>query len=180
MTFSFKAPESVANHVRRVANLLVLMGEATNFLEALQGMAIEVEQSRQPTLDAWRAASSKDHWRWAVYMAQNEQGGRCLICGTSKMIDPHHGIPRSAGGSDEKDNLYLLCRRCHDKITFATDGAWHWRTILLKLAKFRIDAMRAMNNQGWVSRRDRTAEVERVVHATPSSSSTTETQRWGL
>lgn len=165
MTFSEKMPESEANQVRLAANLMVLMGDATNFKEALCGMAIEAVEHRRATLNAWAEKASEDHWRWSVFMAMFEQGGRCLVCGTSKMIDPHHGVPRSEGGSDERDNLFLLCRRDHDKVTFATDGAWHWRGILPKLVKFREDAMRAVNNQGWVPRRDRTPEVERTITA---------------
>jgi hypothetical protein len=156
-------PENEANTVRLAANLAILEGLAENTIEAIHGWAVEFIESRRPLLEAWAKKASEDHWRWCVFMSHMTQGGRCLVCGTSKMIDVHHGLPRSEGGLDELDNLYLLCRRCHDRVTSATDGNWHWRGILPKLQAFRAAAMRAVDRQGWVARRDRTDEVERTV-----------------
>ncbi len=39
--------------------------------------------------------------------------GRCEYCG-KKAVDPHHIVPRSQNGSNEKENLIALCRKCHD------------------------------------------------------------------
>ena len=41
-------------------------------------------------------------------------GGRCEHCG-KKAVDAHHIIPRSAGGSNDINNLIALCRACHDE-----------------------------------------------------------------
>lgn len=41
-------------------------------------------------------------------------GGRCVKCGTNtQLLDVHHIISRSEGGTDELDNLITLCKRCH-------------------------------------------------------------------
>lgn len=167
MTFSEKMPESEAHTVRLAANLMQLLGEAENFKEALRNMAVEYIESRRPQLEHWAEKASEDHWRWLVYMAHFEQGGRCLICGTSKMIDPHHGVPRSDGGPDDLSNLFLLCRKDHDHVTFAKDGAWHWRGILPKLRVFKADRIREMNTNGYATRRDRTHEVEMITASKP-------------
>ena len=37
----------------------------------------------------------------------------CEICG-QVAVDIHHKIYRSAGGSDEADNLVALCRKDHE------------------------------------------------------------------
>lgn len=43
----------------------------------------------------------------------------CKVCnGTS--VDLHHIKLKSAGGSDEVDNLIPLCRKCHDQAHFKT------------------------------------------------------------
>ena len=38
---------------------------------------------------------------------------RCEICGARTNLVVHHKIPRSKGGSDDKENLQVLCRNCH-------------------------------------------------------------------
>ena len=37
----------------------------------------------------------------------------CAICGSRDFLEFHHIIPKSKGGSDDYDNLILLCARCH-------------------------------------------------------------------
>ena len=45
----------------------------------------------------------------------------CAICGSRDFLEFHHIIPKSKGGSDDYDNIILLCVHCH--------GAVHGRTI---------------------------------------------------
>lgn len=40
----------------------------------------------------------------------------CRNCNNSNGLDPHHVIFKSAGGSDNPNNLLTLCRKCHDDI----------------------------------------------------------------
>lgn len=38
---------------------------------------------------------------------------RCAICGDNDYLEVHHLIAKSAGGTDDYDNLILLCACCH-------------------------------------------------------------------
>jgi len=38
----------------------------------------------------------------------------CENCGTKINLTFHHIIPKSKGGSNDKSNLMILCRRCHN------------------------------------------------------------------
>ena len=43
---------------------------------------------------------------------KNERGNKCQIC-EKKSNQIHHIIPRRIGGSNNKDNLLLICNNCH-------------------------------------------------------------------
>lgn len=49
--------------------------------------------------------------------------GKCLLCGITTSLSPHHIIPTSQGGPDEEWNIISLCeeRGCHRKIQ---NGYW--------------------------------------------------------
>lgn len=42
-------------------------------------------------------------------------GPFCKACGTTDNLCVDHIIPMSRGGSDDMDNLQLLCRRCNSR-----------------------------------------------------------------
>ncbi len=46
-----------------------------------------------------------------------EEIGRCELCASRMGLELHHIIPASFGGPDEDDNLILVCRGCHAKLT---------------------------------------------------------------
>jgi hypothetical protein len=51
--------------------------------------------------------------RWAIFQ---RDGGRCLSCGaqlTVRDAELDHIVPWSAGGSDQSDNLRVLCQPCN-------------------------------------------------------------------
>lgn len=55
-------------------------------------------------------------------MYENGEFGRCFYCGTTAFIaalDEHHVFRRSLRPDliDDKENLMLLCRKCHDRAT---------------------------------------------------------------
>lgn len=45
------------------------------------------------------------------------QHDRCELCGDQRGLEVHHIIPRVCGGSDELDNLIVICRKCHGVLT---------------------------------------------------------------
>jgi 5-methylcytosine-specific restriction endonuclease McrA len=44
---------------------------------------------------------------------------RCLICGFDKIVDIHHLVERSKGGSNELSNLIMLCPNHHKMLHHA-------------------------------------------------------------
>ncbi|MGO9901859.1 MAG: HNH endonuclease [Solirubrobacteraceae bacterium] len=40
-------------------------------------------------------------------------GGRCLACGSSELIQYNHIVPSSMGGGNEPQNIRLLCAGCN-------------------------------------------------------------------
>ena len=54
---------------------------------------------------------------WWRDKALKHHPNRCLRCGTDKELTADHIIPRSQGGSDDVNNLRVLCRSCHQRIT---------------------------------------------------------------
>lgn len=47
----------------------------------------------------------------ALYRARH----KCEACGSSFSLEVHHKVPVSEGGTDDLDNLQVLCRKCHQK-----------------------------------------------------------------
>lgn len=41
---------------------------------------------------------------------------KCSCCGEVDYLEFHHLIPKNTGGTDEFDNVLLLCGRCHAKV----------------------------------------------------------------
>ena len=46
---------------------------------------------------------------------------RCQECGSSKNLDVHHLLRRSALGDDAETNLIALCRACHQTLHRSAD-----------------------------------------------------------
>lgn len=42
-------------------------------------------------------------------------GTECRACGTEKNLHIDHVVPRSAGGSDDLNNLQVLCGSCNSR-----------------------------------------------------------------
>lgn len=49
----------------------------------------------------------------AKLLVWSRDGGVCVKCGASKDLHFDHIIPHSRGGSDEAENIQLLCRTCN-------------------------------------------------------------------
>ena len=75
----------------------------------------------------WTMPSSGERVRFP-YGVKRElfqaQGGRCMYCGGWQrldLMDIDHKQPLSPGGSDDGDNLQLLCRTCNTRKGPKTD-----------------------------------------------------------
>lgn len=58
----------------------------------------------------------------------HHQGSRglCFACGFEERLDQAHIHPRVRGGSDEPNNLHLLCVHCHQQSEYL-EGARYWQ-----------------------------------------------------
>lgn len=57
-----------------------------------------------------------ENWSQIRQEALEKDGFKCGNCGSTDLLDVHHIVPLSAGGSSELGNLKTLCRSCHSKI----------------------------------------------------------------
>lgn len=46
-------------------------------------------------------------------------GSCCVMCGKRSGLHVDHVVPRAKGGSDEPENLRVLCHGCHSRVTHA-------------------------------------------------------------
>jgi hypothetical protein len=62
---------------------------------------------------------------WARLLITVRDGHRCKVggCKATRGLQPHHIWPREQGGTDDVDNLVLLCNKHHDEIE--ADGNRH-------------------------------------------------------
>jgi len=82
-------------------------------------------------MSQWRQRVTPLHRDGAITMSNNfnkiskqlidETGGRCELCGSKRGIEVHHIIPRCCAiegvDLDHIDNLIVVCRSCHSKLT---------------------------------------------------------------
>jgi hypothetical protein len=59
---------------------------------------------------------------WASRSAAvSKRDGVCTACGSGRVLQAHHVIPLSKGGTNRLSNLRLLCERCHQQEHGAKD-----------------------------------------------------------
>lgn len=51
-------------------------------------------------------------------------GGQCAACGTTESLEIDHIVPVSRGGTNERENLQVLCRPCNRRKRSKTDDEW--------------------------------------------------------
>jgi 5-methylcytosine-specific restriction endonuclease McrA len=76
--------------------------------------------------DYWKTRQGKGHTqnesrrkaKDLKYEIMYERGCKCEMCGvTGEYLELHHIIPVAFGGDCVKENLLLLCEKCHDSET---------------------------------------------------------------
>jgi len=76
------------------------------------------DEPESPFLDPIVVNTNAESVAWYEKKAQvrHRDGFQCVDCGTKQVIlDVHHIIPESKGGTDDMDNLVTLCEPCHMK-----------------------------------------------------------------
>lgn len=92
-------------------------------------------------------------------------GGNCSDCGAlRRFLHSHHIIPRSHGGSDEPDNLALICGNCHEDRHYGVYGGpalSRTRSHTPEAQRKRSESLRKAWAEGrFDSRRERNPEGE--------------------
>lgn len=82
------------------------------YLEGQWATASSVSQIPLPE-KVWLGNAENEQWRELKEEIKAEHGAKCLLCGSQDQLDLHHIKARRCGGLDVKENLQLLCRRCH-------------------------------------------------------------------
>lgn len=88
--------------------------------------------------DGWRLAAPPEYtgWRevpWAPTPAFRKRildrdGHRCVACGATERLCIDHIIPRAKGGTNDDDNLQVLCAPCNTSKGRKMPGEWKGRT----------------------------------------------------
>lgn len=68
----------------------------------------------RPVAVAIKPRSVRPGWKKNKALAMKRAAWHCEQCGTDRAIQVHHVKPRSDGGTDDLDNLKVLCATCHD------------------------------------------------------------------
>lgn len=58
---------------------------------------------------------------------ENAWNGACASCHSKEFLEFHHIIPKAKGGSDDYDNIILLCACCHAGIHKRAYNAANYR-----------------------------------------------------
>lgn len=83
--------------------------------------------SHRPVASLARVSAARRgyDWRWRklarVILLRDPI---CRKCREESSTDVDHIIPRSAGGTDDPENLQGICHRCHSRKTATTDGGF--------------------------------------------------------
>lgn len=170
-TVSEKAPEEAAIQIDAAIRLAILTGDASNRVEAMECLAANYLQEKQMELieharqhHKVREDDDRGSWEYraAQWIAWWNAGWRCLLCGRSRDLHTHHGVPKGQRGTDDESNLYPVCWKCHNRITTATaekDAGWVWFKILPLLKRLKEARKREFNTNGWVFPRDETWRI---------------------
>ena len=70
-----------------------------------RGTATKARRTRKRAADAILAANAA--------IVRERDGHRCRVCGSTFIVQVHHILYRSLGGTPGTDNLVCLCAHCH-------------------------------------------------------------------
>jgi 5-methylcytosine-specific restriction endonuclease McrA len=72
----------------------------------------EVKQYRRPNRENEKR---REHY---VFLKEHKEEKRsCAKCGSTENLEFHHEIPLDMGGTTCDENIVVLCRSCHQRVT---------------------------------------------------------------
>ena len=69
-----------------------------------------------------KARCGRKEWRRIRNSVIERDGGRCRVCGSTKILAVHHRIPWVTCRDDNPENLITLCKECHYTVEFLQPG----------------------------------------------------------
>ena len=105
--------------------------------------------------------------KWVKPALMRRQGGICLYCGyrrTSGNLQIEHIIPVTRGGSNEIDNLQLICGPCNQRKNIQTDAEFRARYSRLVPRTPLTPPVRRISQREFREETRRTRQAESVRH----------------
>ena len=104
-------------HVKAVSQVASILPIAKVVVEVA---SFDIQKIKNPDISGedYQNGEQKGFWNVREYVLFRDNH-TCQICkGKSKdtVLEVHHIIPRSKGGTDRPDNLITLCRTCHERL----------------------------------------------------------------
>ena len=86
----------------------------------IETSAFDIQKIKNPEIEgkSYQEGDQLGFWNTREYVLCRD-GHKCRICGgksKDKVLEIHHVIRRSDGGTDRPDNLMTLCSHCHDGV----------------------------------------------------------------
>jgi len=143
----------VINHVKEILPVSQINIEVASF---------DVQKIKNPDISGtgYQDGEQTGFWNTREYVLHRD-GHICQVCkGKSKypVLEVHHIIPRSQGGTDKPDNLITLCETCHQK--------YHRGEIKLKIKPSKEFKAETFMSTVWWKLVNRLRESGNVVNAT--------------
>jgi hypothetical protein len=140
--YKFKLPDDVAIKFEEALESARVHGVAGNLIEAIEALSVEFTQSYNLGLALMHAQNIGIE---AVNKLAEKMysGFRCVRCEHSRDLHVHHITPKSAGGSNDLDNLVCICEGCHREI-----HSTNWKTHVPELKERRKLAHQQVEKHG--------------------------------
>ena len=87
---------------------------------AIETAAFDIQKIKNPDIEGkgYQEGEQSGFWNTREYVLYRD-GHTCRVCGgksKGKVLEVHHIIRRSDGGTDRPENLITLCSHCHDGV----------------------------------------------------------------